>query len=109
MLPIGQSSIVVRNYPRGGALEDVKLFDDRLNRRDELDGRSAGSNHRHLASLKVVRVIPSRRVKQLSFEGIDAGNLRNGRLTQRAHGRDQDLRGELALRSRKFPPFRRLI
>jgi hypothetical protein len=65
------------------------VADDRLDRRDELDGRGAGADHGDALAGQVDVVVPARGVERRTREGLDAGHVGQRRLDQPAAAADQ--------------------
>src|SRR5690606_27567550 len=86
-----------RQQPRRRALVDIQVRDLARDGGHDLDRRGAGADHRHPLAGQIRLVVPARRVEDLAGEVVDALDVRQVRLTQRAHRRDQYVGGELAL------------
>src|SRR5581483_9433138 len=98
-----------RQDPWRGALEQMELADVRLDLGHELNGRGAGSNHRHLAACEVVVMIPARGMENRAAEAVTAFEVRDLGVSQRADGGDGDLGRERALAGLDFPALLVLV
>ena len=90
--PLGVLKVHLRHRPAGGALVDVQVLDDRLDRRDRLDCAAACADHRHPLARQVHIVAPASRVEDGTGELVEAGDGRHLRNRQLPAGRDQDVR-----------------
>ncbi len=82
-LPVG-----LGEHPWRGALEEREVLDVRLDRGDELDRARARADHGDAPPAQVVVVVPLRRVEDRALELVDARDLGDRRLVQRAGAPD---------------------
>ena len=96
-LQTGRYSLVVvgrRAQPGGRPLEHIEVLDDRLDPRDDLDGRRPGPDHGHPAPGQIVVVVPASGVERRALEVRETWKVRRRGLAQEAGCRDQQLDGE---------------
>ena len=85
-----KGTIAARQDPRRRALEEVELLPT-ADLGHELDRGRAGADDRHLPAGEVV-VVSQRAEWNVGREALEAGQLRDGRLAQRADGRHEHVR-----------------
>ena len=88
LLDAGVGPVVARHHVRRGALVDVEVADLLLDRRDDLDRRRAGADHRDPLARQVDVVVPAGGVEHLALEGLDALDLGQLRLREAAGAAD---------------------
>ena len=101
---LGVFAVETGKHPRGGALIDVQLADGFCQFGNDLDGRGARADDRDPFAGEVVVVVPAGGVEDLALEPVEAVNVRQCRLGERANGRDHEIRRELPLRGAHVPP-----
>ena len=101
---IGDRSVVERAAPVGSTLENREVFDDRRDRRDDLDAGGAGADLADPLAGEIEIVGPAEGVERLACELVHALEGRKRRRRQRAEGRDHEPGAEgLAVRGGERP------
>ena len=98
LLELGYAPVAARHHPGRGALIDVEMADGVGDGRADLDRGRAGADQRDPLAGEVGVVVPAGGVEELAAEGLDARDVGQVRLAQRADGADQDVGGEVAVR-----------
>ena len=70
-------------------LVQIEMLHDRGNLRHELHGRCSGPHDAHPFSRQIETVLPTRGMEDLAAKGLEAREVRDGRLAQRAGGPHQ--------------------
>ena len=107
--PRGDRTIMTWQHPRGCALRHQQLPDARLDRRDHLDRRGAGTDDRDALPIEWDRCIPLRRVEAGTTEGVEPRDVRPHRIAERPCRDDQMLGVPGATRRLDDPALRLLI
>ncbi len=105
----GDDGVAAREDPRRGALEEVEVAHLGLDLGHELDRRGAGADDRDAAAGQIVFVVPARGVKHRARERVQAREVGDRRIGQRADRRDEHLGGEVAARGPDLPALGVLV
>ena len=97
-------TIWLRKTPDRRALEDRQMLDDRRDRGDDLNSRAAGADHRDPLARHGSRMIPAGRVHLDALEVVEALNVGQLRLRERALGSDDEARRYLLTGVERQPP-----
>ena len=97
LLPLARLAVHLRQHPWGRSLKDRELADLRLDLRQELHRRSAGTDHGDTLAGQVDVVIPACGVEGVALEILDARDVRHRDVVHRSGAGDHVLGDDLAL------------
>ncbi len=106
--PVADRRVAARDHPGRRPLVQRQGAGQLLERRDELDGRGTGPHDGHVAAFDLDGVVPARRVHDVARERVEAGDVGQAGLGERAGRRDQHVGRPIAPVGLD-PPARRVV